>query len=57
MPAMPSRVAGHFVDAINIPVFAVHDCEVAVDTDTGQVKVLSYRVVQDVDPVWAGASN
>ena len=32
---MPGRVADHFVDAIDIPVFAVHDCEVAVDTDTG----------------------
>jgi CO/xanthine dehydrogenase Mo-binding subunit len=54
---MPGCVAGHFVDAIDIPVFAVHDCEVAADTDTGHVKVLSYRVVQDVDPAWAGASN
>jgi len=29
-------------------VFAVHDCEVAVDPDTGHVEVLSYAVVQDV---------
>jgi CO/xanthine dehydrogenase Mo-binding subunit len=33
---------------LDIPVFAVHDCEVAVDPDTGHVEVLSYRVVQDV---------
>ncbi|MGF6432311.1 xanthine dehydrogenase family protein molybdopterin-binding subunit [Bradyrhizobium sp. Pha-3] len=48
VPAMPGCVAGHFIDAIDIPVFAVHDCEVAVDPDTGHVEVLSYRVVQDV---------
>jgi CO/xanthine dehydrogenase Mo-binding subunit len=46
--AMPGCAAGHFVDAVDIPVFAVHDCEVAVDRDTGHVEVLSYRVVQDV---------
>ncbi|WP_428029962.1 xanthine dehydrogenase family protein molybdopterin-binding subunit [Ancylobacter sp.] len=48
VPAMPGCVAGHFIDALDIPVFAVHDCEVAVDPDTGHVDVLSYRVVQDV---------
>ncbi|TKV80518.1 xanthine dehydrogenase family protein [Bradyrhizobium elkanii] len=48
VPAMPGCVAGHFIDAIDIPVFAVHDCEVAVDPETGHVDVLSYRVVQDV---------
>jgi CO/xanthine dehydrogenase Mo-binding subunit len=46
--AMPGCVAGHFIDAIDIPIFAVHDCEVAVDRDTGHVEVLNYRVVQDV---------
>lgn len=45
---MPGCAAGHFIDAIDIPVFAVHDCEVAVDPDTGHVEVLSYKVVQDV---------
>ncbi|GLK83884.1 aldehyde oxidase [Ancylobacter defluvii] len=48
VPAMPGCTAGHFIDAIDIPIFAVHDCEVAVDPDTGHVEVLSYRVVQDV---------
>ncbi|MDE5441620.1 molybdopterin-dependent oxidoreductase [Bradyrhizobium sp. CSA207] len=48
VPAMPGCVAGHFIDAIDIPVFAVHDCEVAVDEETGHVEVLNYRVVQDV---------
>jgi CO/xanthine dehydrogenase Mo-binding subunit len=48
VPAMPGCVAGHFMDAIEIPVFAVHDCEVAVDPETGHVEVLNYRVVQDV---------
>jgi CO/xanthine dehydrogenase Mo-binding subunit len=48
VPAMPGCAAGHFIDAIDIPVFAVHDCEVAVDPETGQVEVLAYRVVQDV---------
>lgn len=48
VPAMPGCAAGHFIDAIDIPVFAVHDCEVAVDPDTGHVEVLNYRVVQDV---------
>lgn len=48
VPSMPGCAAGHFIDAIDIPVFAVHDCEVAVDPDTGHVEVLSYKVVQDV---------
>ncbi|GGC57641.1 xanthine dehydrogenase family protein molybdopterin-binding subunit [Chelatococcus reniformis] len=46
--AMPGCAAGHFIDALDIPVFAVHECEVAVDPDTGHVEVLSYAVVQDV---------
>jgi CO/xanthine dehydrogenase Mo-binding subunit len=46
--AMPGCAAGHFIEALDIPVFAVHDCEVAVDRETGHVEVLSYRVVQDV---------
>jgi CO/xanthine dehydrogenase Mo-binding subunit len=46
--AMPGCATGHFIDAIDIPVFAVHECEVAVDPDTGHVEVLSYSVVQDV---------
>jgi CO/xanthine dehydrogenase Mo-binding subunit len=48
VPAMAGCAAGHFIDAIDIPVFAVHDCEVAVDPETGHVEVLAYRVVQDV---------
>ncbi|WP_050577470.1 xanthine dehydrogenase family protein molybdopterin-binding subunit [Sinorhizobium arboris] len=48
VPAMPGCAAGHFLDAIDIPVFAVHQAEVAVDPDTGHVDVLNYRVVQDV---------
>jgi CO/xanthine dehydrogenase Mo-binding subunit len=46
--AMAGCAMGHFIDAIDIPVFAVHDCEVAVDPDTGHVEILSYSVVQDV---------
>ncbi|MDQ0475205.1 xanthine dehydrogenase family protein molybdopterin-binding subunit [Labrys wisconsinensis] len=46
--AMPGCAAGHFIEALDIPVFAVHDCEVAVDPDTGHVEVLAYTVVQDV---------
>lgn len=46
--AMPGCATGHFIDAIDIPVFAVHECEVAVDPETGHVEVLSYAVVQDV---------
>lgn len=46
--AMPGCAAGHFIEALDIPVFAVHECEVAVDRETGQVEVLSYTVVQDV---------
>ena len=45
---MPGCAAGHFIEGLDIPVFAVHDCEVAVDPDTGHVEVLSYAVVQDV---------
>lgn len=46
--AMPGCAAGHFIDAIDIPVFAVHDCDVAVDPGTGKVEILAYRVIQDV---------
>lgn len=46
--AMAGCARGHFIDAIDIPVFAVHECEVAVDPETGHVDVLSYTVVQDV---------
>lgn len=46
--AMPGCAAGHFIEAIDIPVFAVHECEVAVHKKTGHVEILSYRVVQDV---------
>ncbi|MEH6526829.1 MAG: xanthine dehydrogenase family protein molybdopterin-binding subunit [Sneathiella sp.] len=46
--AMPGCASGHFIDALDIPVFTVHDCEVAVDPDTGHVDVISYRIVQDV---------
>ncbi|NUB45971.1 xanthine dehydrogenase family protein molybdopterin-binding subunit [Fertoebacter nigrum] len=46
--AMDGCAAGHFLEAVDIPVFAVHDCDVAVDPATGQVEVLRYRVVQDV---------
>lgn len=48
VPSLPSCAVGHFIDALDIPVFAVHDCEVAVDPETGHVEVLAYRVVQDV---------
>jgi CO/xanthine dehydrogenase Mo-binding subunit len=48
IPAMPGCAAGHFIDAIDIPVFAVHDCELAIDPDTGHIEILNYRVVQDV---------
>ena len=46
--AQPGCARGHFVDALEIPIFAVHDCELAVDPETGRVEVLSYTVVQDV---------
>jgi CO/xanthine dehydrogenase Mo-binding subunit len=46
--AMPGCATGHFIEAIDIPVFAVHECEVAVDPETGHVEVLSYVFVQDV---------
>lgn len=48
VPSLPGCAVGHFLNAIDIPVFAVHDCEVAVDTDTGHIEILSYKVVQDV---------
>jgi CO/xanthine dehydrogenase Mo-binding subunit len=46
--AQPGCARGHFIEAIDIPIFAVHDCEVAVDPETGHVEVLGYTVVQDV---------
>ncbi|MCA1494246.1 xanthine dehydrogenase family protein [Ensifer sp. NBAIM29] len=48
VPSMAGCAMGHFIEAIDIPVFAVHDAEVAVDPETGHVEVLSYSVVQDV---------
>ncbi|KAA3509534.1 xanthine dehydrogenase family protein molybdopterin-binding subunit [Agrobacterium rosae] len=47
-PAMAGCAMGHFIDALDIPVFVVHEAEVAVDPETGHVEVLAYRVVQDV---------
>jgi CO/xanthine dehydrogenase Mo-binding subunit len=46
--AMPGCAAGHMLDALDLPVFAIHECDVAVDPATGHVEVLAYRVVQDV---------
>jgi CO/xanthine dehydrogenase Mo-binding subunit len=46
--AMAGCAMGHFIDAIDIPVFAVHDCELAVDPETGHIEILGYSVVQDV---------
>jgi CO/xanthine dehydrogenase Mo-binding subunit len=48
VPALPGCAAGHFIEALDIPVFAIHECEVAIDPETGHVEILSYRVVQDV---------
>lgn len=47
-PSMPGCAAGHMIEALDIPIFAVHDCELAVDPETGRIEILSYRVVQDV---------
>ncbi|WP_022728856.1 xanthine dehydrogenase family protein molybdopterin-binding subunit [Fodinicurvata sediminis] len=47
-PAMPGCCAGHMIEALDLPIFTVHDCELAVDPETGHVEVLAYRVVQDV---------
>lgn len=46
--AIPGCVGGHMVEALDLPVFAVHECDVAVAPDTGHVEILDYRVVQDV---------
>jgi len=46
--AQPGCARGHFIEALEIPIFAVHDCELAVDAETGRVEILSYTVVQDV---------
>lgn len=46
--AMPGCAAGHLLESLDMPLYAAHECEVAVDPGTGHVEVLSYRVVQDV---------
>ncbi|GKX36083.1 MAG: aldehyde oxidase [Rhizobiaceae bacterium MnEN-MB40S] len=46
--AMPGCAAGHFIDAIDIPVFAVHDCELDIEVATGRIVIRDYRVIQDV---------
>lgn len=48
VPSMSGCAFGHMIEALEIPVFVVHEAEVAVDPDTGHVEVLAYRVVQDV---------
>ncbi|HET7741034.1 MAG TPA: molybdopterin cofactor-binding domain-containing protein, partial [Mycobacterium sp.] len=45
---MAGCAAGHYVGALDLPVFAVQETNVAVDLDTGHVTILDYRVVQDV---------
>jgi CO/xanthine dehydrogenase Mo-binding subunit len=45
---LPGCAAGHMIDALDIPIFCVHECDVAVDPLTGVVEVLDYRVAQDV---------
>lgn len=45
---LPGCIAGHMVDGIEMPIYAVHDCEIAIDGDTGHIEVLAYRTVQDV---------
>lgn len=45
---MAGCAAGHYIGALDLPVFAVHEADVAVDPDTGHVTILDYRVVQDV---------
>ncbi len=45
---MAGCAAGHYIGALDLPVFAVHEADIAVDPDTGHVSILSYRVVQDV---------
>lgn len=45
---LPGCAAGHMIDALDIPIFTVHECDVAVDPATGTVQVLDYRVAQDV---------
>ncbi len=44
----PGCVAGHMVDGLEIPIYAAHNCEIAVDEGTGHIEVLAYRTVQDV---------
>jgi CO/xanthine dehydrogenase Mo-binding subunit len=45
---LPGCAAGHMIDALDIPIFTVHECDVAVDPATGVVRILDYRVAQDV---------
>jgi CO/xanthine dehydrogenase Mo-binding subunit len=45
---LPGCAAGHMIDALDIPIFTVHECDVAVNPATGVVRVLDYRVAQDV---------
>lgn len=47
-PAQPGCAMGHMIEAVDLPVFAVHEVEVAIDPDTGHIETLAYRVVQDV---------
>ncbi|MDV8070748.1 xanthine dehydrogenase family protein molybdopterin-binding subunit [Rhodococcus sp. IEGM 1366] len=45
---LPGCIAGHMVDGIEMPIYTVHDCEIALDHETGHIEILAYRTVQDV---------
>lgn len=44
----PGCVAGHMVDGLEMPIYTAHNCEIALDPDTGHLEILAYRTVQDV---------
>ncbi len=44
----PETLSGAIVTTLATPTYHVHQAEVEVDTDTGQVRVVRYAVVQDV---------
>lgn len=44
----PGCAIGHMVPGLELPIFVVHEADVAVHPASGHVEVLAYRVVQDV---------
>ncbi len=59
-PYEPVYGRGRSANRVSSPMFAAHLAKVAVDPETGEVRVLDYVAAQDVggsDPRWSGSGH